>query len=64
MPIPEGSGASPDGGVVFELVEALATIQQHTPVQLRVPDLTALERRDADRILEAADLLRGADGSQ
>jgi hypothetical protein len=57
--IPDDIALDPDAGTVFDLVEALAIIQEHTSTQIRVPDLTKLTHRDARRILYAAEVLRG-----
>jgi hypothetical protein len=59
-PIPESISADPDTGVVFDFVEALAVIQDHTTAQLRVPDLVKLTRHDVRGILRLAELMRGA----
>jgi hypothetical protein len=59
MPIPDDVVPDPDAGTVFDLVEALATIQEHTSTQLRVPDLTKLVHSDARGIMHAAEVLRG-----
>lgn len=59
-PIPESISADPDTGVIFDFVEALAVIQDHTTAQLRVPDLAKLTRHDIRGILRLAELMRGA----
>jgi hypothetical protein len=59
-PILESISADPDTGVVFDLVEALAVIQDHTTIQLHVPDLARLTRHDIRGILRLAELMRGA----
>jgi hypothetical protein len=46
--------------VLFDIVEALAALQDHTTVQLVIPDLAKLTHGEARRILHAAELIRGA----
>lgn len=61
-----GAGASPltdipdsQTDAVYEFVEALALIQQHTPHQLLVPDVAAMTGDQQRGVLRAARLLRG-----
>lgn len=56
--LPEGVTGS-DVGAILDLVEALATVQDHTAVQIRVPDLSEFPIMDCRRILRAAQLLAG-----
>lgn len=58
-PIPEGFEIAQDAGDVYDVVESLATIQEHTTVQVRVPDLTQLTKRAAGEWAAAARLVRG-----
>lgn len=44
---------------VVELVEAISTLQHHTSAQLTIPDLTTLDVRAGNHILESARLVRG-----
>lgn len=57
-PIPEGT--EPATGVIFDIVEALAALQDHTTAQLFIPDMAKLAHGEARRILHAAELIRGA----
>jgi len=59
LPIPDDVAPDPAAGTVFDLVEALATIQEHTSTQLRVPDLTKLMHLEARGMVHAAEVLRG-----
>ena len=59
-PLPEGAGADPGTGLVFDIVEALAAIQEHTAAQLRVPDLAELNWHQVRAFLRVAELMRGA----
>ncbi|HVL07331.1 MAG TPA: hypothetical protein VM388_15185 [Acidimicrobiales bacterium] len=59
IPITDEIEEPAEADVVLHTVEALATIQEHTQVQVRVPDLTAITRREAGAIVRAARLLRG-----
>ena len=59
-PLPEGAGADPATGLVFDIVDALATIQEHTAAQLRVPDLAELNWHQVREFLRVAELMRGA----
>lgn len=59
IPIPADPPEPDDAATVLRIVEALATIQEHTPVQLTVPDFTETTRRQASDIISAARLLRG-----
>ena len=47
-------------GIIADLIEALAAIQDRTTTQLTVPDLAKLTMPEARPILHAADLIRGA----
>jgi hypothetical protein len=57
--IPSTVEASSADGIVYDLVEALAVIQDHTSVQIRVPDFQEVTFGSMRRILRAAGLLRG-----
>ena len=59
IPIPDDVSDAAEADVVVSTVEALATIQEHTQVQIMAPDLAALTLRQADTIIRAARLLRG-----
>jgi hypothetical protein len=59
-PVPKSISADPDTGVVFDFVEAIAIIQDHTTAQLQVPDLAKLTHHDIRGILRLAELMRGA----
>ncbi|MDP9643677.1 hypothetical protein J2S53_003622 [Actinopolyspora lacussalsi] len=60
IPIPEGTAALiPD--FLVRLVEDLITLQEHTVVQLRIPDLDSKDiDQECDDINIAAELLRGS----
>jgi hypothetical protein len=57
-PIPEGT--EPATGMIVDIVEALAALQDHTTAQILIPDLAKLTHGEARRILHAAELIRGA----
>jgi hypothetical protein len=57
-PIPEGT--EPATGLIVDIVEALAALQDRTTAQLLIPDMTHLTVGQARRILHAAELIRGA----
>jgi hypothetical protein len=59
-PIPEDIGPEVGAGLVFDIVEALATIQDHTTAQLRVPELEELTHSQIRELLRVAELMRGA----
>jgi hypothetical protein len=59
-PLPEAIGPDPGTGLVFDIVNALAVIQDHTTAQLRVPDLAELTQHQAREFLRVAELMRGA----
>jgi hypothetical protein len=59
IPLPEEFGSAEEQGLVLEVVEALATIQGRTSVQIFVPDLTLMTHREADHLIRTARLLRG-----
>jgi hypothetical protein len=46
-------------GVIVQVVEALAVIQDHTPIQVRVPDLQEVTESEAAEWIRAAQLLGG-----
>lgn len=46
-------------GVILHVVEALAVIQDHTPIQIRVPDLQQVTESEGAEWMNAAQLLRG-----
>lgn len=60
QPLPEGTDPDTGAGLVFDIVEALATIQEHTTAQLRVPDLAQLNGHQVREFLRVAELIRGA----
>jgi hypothetical protein len=60
QPLPEGTDPDTGAGLVFDIVEALATIQEHTTAQLRVPDLAQLNGHQVREFLRVAELMRGA----
>lgn len=47
-------------GVIVDIIEALAAIQDHATVQVTVPDLAKLSGLEARAILHVADLIRGS----
>ena len=59
-PLPEGADSIEGIGVIADLIEALAVLQDHTTVQIAVPDFAKLTLLQARAILHAADLIRGA----
>ena len=59
-PLPEGADSIEGIGVIADLIEALAVLQDHTTVQIAVPDFAKLTMPEARAILHAADLIRGA----
>ena len=58
--LPEGAESIEGIGVIADIIEALAVIQERTTIQLTVPDFTKLTMLEARSILHAADLIRGA----
>jgi hypothetical protein len=61
-PVPIPSTATPDSadGLLFDLVEALAIVQEHTSTQIRIPDFRNVTLGEMQPVLRAAELLRGA----
>jgi len=59
-PLPEGADSIEGIGVIADLIEALAVLQDHTTAQITVPDFAKLTLLQARAILHAADLIRGA----
>jgi hypothetical protein len=59
IPLPEPFVSAEEREAVREVVEALATIQGRTSVQVFVPDLTQMTRREADHLIRTARLLKG-----
>ena len=59
-PLPEGADSVKGVGVIADLIEALAVIQDRTMTQVAVPDFAKLTLQQARAILHAADLIRGA----
>lgn len=59
MPIPDGLPDSSEANILLQIVEALTTIQEYTPAQITVPDLTAITQTEARDLISAARLLRG-----
>lgn len=57
--IPTDFAQGSEGELVLETVEALATIQGHTAVQIFAPDLSVLTRAQAEGLVTGARLLRG-----
>jgi len=57
--IPTDFAQGSEGELVLETVEALATIQGHTAVQIFAPDLSVLTRAQAEGLVIGARLLRG-----
>jgi hypothetical protein len=47
-------------GVIADIIEALAVVQDHTTAQVAVPDFASMTWPEARPILHAADLIRGA----
>ncbi len=59
-PLP-GEADSIEGiGIIADVIEALAVLQDHTTAQISVPDFAKLTMPQARAILHAADLIRGA----
>ena len=58
--LPEGSDSIEGMGVIADLIEALAVIQDRTTTQITVPDFAKLTMLEARPILHTADLIRGA----
>lgn len=58
--LPEGHDSIEGMGIIADIIEALAVIQDRTTIQLTVPDFTKLTMPEARPILHAADLIRGA----
>jgi len=58
--LPAGTRTIAGMGVIADIIEALAVIQDRTTVQIAVPDFTKLTGPEARAILRAADLIRGA----
>lgn len=58
--LPEGADSIEGVGVIADLIEALAVIQDRTTVQITVPDFAKLTLPQARAILHTADLIRGA----
>jgi hypothetical protein len=59
-PLP-GEADSIEGiGIIADVIEALAVLQDHTTAQIAVPDFAKLTMLKARAILHAADLIRGA----
>lgn len=59
-PEPISAGIEPTMGMIVDIVEALASLQDHTAAQLLIPDMAKLTHGEARRILRAAELIRGA----
>ena len=59
-PLPEGADSIEGIGIIADLIEALAVLQDHTTAQITVPDFAKLTMPQARAILHAADLIRGA----
>jgi len=57
--IPEGTQPPASVGPLLDLIEALATIQEHTPTQVKVPRLDQISRAAVAHIVDAGRLLRG-----
>lgn len=59
-PEPIPAGTEPTIGMIVDIVEALADLQDHTTAQLLIPDMAKLTHGEARRILHVAELTRGA----
>lgn len=57
--IPDDVAQKSQEDIVLQTVEALATIQDHTHVQIFAPDFSTLRRPQADALITAGRLLRG-----
>ena len=58
--LPEGADSIEGMGIIADLIEALAVLQDRTTAQVTVPDFAKLTMPEARPILHAADLIRGA----
>jgi hypothetical protein len=58
--LPKGSDSIEGMGIIADLIEALAVIQDRTTTQVTVPDFAKLTMPEARPILHTADLIRGA----
>lgn len=57
--IPDNGNRDPRTDAVYDLIDALATIQRVTTTQVLVPDLETLTRTQWRSVLDAGRLLRG-----
>lgn len=59
MRIPQGRGTIELDPLMLDYVAALADLQAKTPIQLRIPNLDLVTRREAAELVDASRLLRG-----